>query len=170
MEDSGSARWPGDDQNPQSAQGAHTPLTGTPRREARPALRAEATATEYNAAQLRRQFHDWLALDTAASVVDQLVLVVYEAVANTVEHAYADRTDGPGPVRLEAYCADGHLLVTVSDEGTWRAPTGDRYRGRGLQLMRHLADEVTVESNHNGTVVHLRADPGTTTPLQPGTE
>lgn len=148
MDDSG--RGPGDDQDPQSVQ-------GTPGRDARPALRTEATATEHNAAELRRRFHDWLALDTAVGIVDDLVLVVYEAVANAVEHAYAGHTDGPGPVRLEAHRADGHVLITVTDAGTWRAPTGDRFRGRGLTLMRHLAQEVTVESDYNGTVVHVRA-------------
>ncbi|MPZ65508.1 MAG: hypothetical protein GEU83_08305 [Pseudonocardiaceae bacterium] len=170
MEDIGGATGPGDDQDPQSARGADPPLTATSCRDARPPLRAETAATDRNAAELRRQFHHWLALDTAADIVDDLGLVVYEAVANAVEHAYADHTDGPGPVRLEAHRTDGHVLIIVADEGTWRAPTDDRFRGRGLQLMRHLAQEVTVDSNHDGTVVRLRADLGTTTPLQPDIE
>lgn len=32
-----------------------------------------------------------LVVDVAGSVVDELVLVVYEAIANVVEHTYSDR-------------------------------------------------------------------------------
>ncbi len=158
--DSGNPRWPGDDQDQQAAQGADSRLMSTPYEDARPPLRAEVTATEHNAAELRRQFHHWLALDTTAHTVDDVVLAVYEAVANAVEHAYAEHPDGPGPVRLVARRIADHVLITVTDEGAWRAPTGDGFRGRGLQLMRHLAQEVTVDRTPDGTVVHLRADLG----------
>lgn len=134
-------------------------MTSHPRRDARPPLRVDEIASARTAAQLRRQLQDWLLLDVPSSVVDDLALVVYEALANTVEHAYLDHVDGTGPVRLEAYRTDGHVVVRVTDEGTWRASTdGDRFRGRGLALMRHLAHEVTVDSDHNGTVVHLSVD------------
>ncbi|MQA15164.1 MAG: ATP-binding protein [Pseudonocardiaceae bacterium] len=130
--------------------------TGRPPGDARPPLRVEEIATARSAARLRQQCHDWLILDVPSSVVDDLLLVVYEALANAAEHAYVDHTDGPGPLRLEARRTDGHILITVSDEGSWRAPTGDRFRGRGLPLMRHLAQDVRVASGHDGTVVALR--------------
>lgn len=169
MEDICSAAGRAHDQDARSAQGAHPRLAGTSYPDARPPLRAETAATARNAAELRHQFHEWLALDTAADLVDDLGLVVYEAVANAVEHAYADCTDGSGTVRLEAHRTDGQVLIIVTDEGTWRAATGDSFRGRGLQLMRHLTDEVTIDSDRDGTVVRLRVALDTTTPLV-GTE
>lgn len=144
-------------------------MTSHRRRDGRAPLRVEEIASAHAVARVRQQLHDWLTLDVPSSVVNDLVLVVYEALANTVEHAYVDHLDGTGPVRLEACRTDGQLLITVSDEGIWRTPTGDDpFRGRGLALMRRLAHEVTVDSDHNGTVVHLIVN--LDTPPPPATE
>lgn len=121
-------------------------------------LRAGVVATHRNASVLRRRFHHWLALDVSPELLDDLVLAVYEALANVAEHGYADRPDGPGPLRLEAHRDSGHVLVTVADEGSWRAPTGERSRGRGLPLMRRLTNDVHIVAGHRGTVVRLWAE------------
>lgn len=110
-------------------------MTRHPRRDARPPLRAERVANAHTAAQMRRQLHDWLLLDVPSSVVDDLVPMVYEALANTVEHAYANHAGGTGPVRLEAYRTDGQVLITVSDEGTWRTLTDYDGRRKGRPTM-----------------------------------
>ncbi len=126
--------------------------------EARPDLHIDTLATERNASQLRRVLHDWLLIDIPDGILDDLVLVVYEALANVVEHAYVDHSDGPGPLQLRARRTDHHVVITVTDEGTWRAPTDDRFRGRGLSLMRRLIENVSIDHDHHGTVVHLLAD------------
>jgi anti-sigma regulatory factor (Ser/Thr protein kinase) len=129
-----------------------------PTEDVRAALRAEAVATAHNATALRRLLHDWLAVDLPTNVVDDLVLAGYEAIANASEHAYAGHTDGPGLVRLEAHRAADHILITVADQGRWRAPTGAGFRGRGIPLMRLLTQNVHTRCDHSGTVVHLRAE------------
>lgn len=121
-------------------------------------LRAEVVATVHNATVLRRQFQDWLVLDLPPDIVGDLVLVVYEAVANAAEHAYADHADGPGSVRLEAHRAADHVVIAVSDDGRWRTPTGAGRRGRGIALMRLLAQNVHTRRDHRGTVVHFRVE------------
>jgi serine/threonine-protein kinase RsbW len=112
-------------------------------------------ATDSNASMARRRFRDWLTLDVSSDLLDDLVLAVYEAMTNAVEHGYADQPEGP--VRLQARRGSGHVQITVSDEGSWRAPTGQRFRGRGLPLMRLLTHDVHIVAGHGGTVVQLRA-------------
>lgn len=121
-------------------------------------LRAKVVATYRNASVLRHRFHHWLALDVSPELLDDLVLAVYEAMANVAEHGYAGRPDGPGPLRLEAHRGGGHVLVTVADEGSWRAPTGERSRSRGLPLIRRLTHDVHIVTGHQGTFVRLWAE------------
>lgn len=115
-------------------------------------------ATDRNASMARRRFRDWLTLDVCSDRLEDLVLAVYEAMTNAVEHGYADQPDEPGPVRLQARRGSGQVQITVSDEGSWRAPTGQRFRGRGLTLMRLLTHDVHIVAGHGGTVVRLRAE------------
>jgi serine/threonine-protein kinase RsbW len=126
--------------------------------EIRTPLRAEAVATRHNATVLRRRFRDWLSLDLPPDIVDDLVLAVYEAIANAAEHAYTNNAAGPGPMRLEAHRAADHVLIAVSDEGHWRIPTGAGWRGRGIPLMCLLAQNVHTRCDYRGTVVHFRAE------------
>lgn len=89
-------------------------------------------------------------------MVDDLVLAVYEALANAVEHAY--HPDHPDPVmRLQAQLDHDQLLITITDYGCWRTPRAPGYRGRGLALMRSLTTGVRVCPSLQGTTVHLRA-------------
>jgi hypothetical protein len=54
-------------------------------------------ANLHSARQLRVRFQQWAqTLRTPSAVVDDLVLAVYEALANVVEHAY--HSDHPDPV------------------------------------------------------------------------
>jgi anti-sigma regulatory factor (Ser/Thr protein kinase) len=79
-------------------------------------------ANLHSARQLRVRFQQWAqTLHTPSAVVDDLVLAVYEALANVVEHAY--HFDHPDPVmHLQARLDHEHLLITVTDHGRWRAP------------------------------------------------
>lgn len=113
------------------------------------------------AAQMRQKFAAWLkryfALDpTKASDV---VLAVSEALANAAEFAYSAASQ-PGAMNLLADydSCTAVLSVTVSDEGAWRIADSDKKsisRGRGIPLMRALADRTTIDSTPAGTRVCL---------------
>jgi serine phosphatase RsbU (regulator of sigma subunit)/anti-sigma regulatory factor (Ser/Thr protein kinase) len=105
-------------------------------------------------AALRRIVARWL---TQFGVDDaqrfDITLACSEAAANAIEHAY-----GPRDATFEL---DGHMSaetveVVVSDRGRWRRERKSD-RGRGLQLMNALMDEVIVERGDQGTSVTLRA-------------
>lgn len=83
------------------------------------------------------------------------MLASYEALANSIEHAYRERG---GVILLAAQRTDNHVMITVTDHGQWRPPTAASDRGHGIPLMHELADEVhiTIEENHPGTTVRLR--------------
>jgi anti-sigma regulatory factor (Ser/Thr protein kinase) len=120
-------------------------------------LNLVTAATPQHARWLRVRFKQWLqAVGACAAVVDDLVLAVYEALANAVEHAYLP--DHPHPVvRLQAQLDHDQVLVTISDHGCWRTPRDPGHRGRGLAVMRYLATEVQLYPTAQGTVVRLRA-------------
>ena len=95
----------------------------------------------------------WLATAGAAPEDrNDLLIVLGEAVSNSVEHAYGPR-GGEIHVRLEHTPPD--VLVTVRDYGTWREPRG-RGRGNGTTLIRACSDEADIEHGPSGTVVRCR--------------
>lgn len=77
-------------------------------------------------------------------------------VANIVDHAYTDNLDGPGAVRLTARRSHDVVLITIADDGRWRAATGEPHRGRGLPLIRLLVQNVHLTHTPTGTVMYLR--------------
>lgn len=88
------------------------------------------------------------------TLVETMSLGVYEAVANAVEHAYHGRE--PGTVALRASLAEvpDTVVVTVSDEGRWRASESEPgVRGRGIPLMHALSSDVTISPGPGGTTV-----------------
>jgi anti-sigma regulatory factor (Ser/Thr protein kinase) len=90
--------------------------------------------------------------DVDAAVRAELVLAASEALANGLEHS------GPG-VRLRAEVLPRdqgrEVVVTVVDHGRWRAASPDPERGRGLQIIGALVDDVVLEAG-SGTTVVLR--------------
>ena len=126
--------------------------------------KTDVTAAPELAAQIRREFSDWLrghfTLDpTKASDV---VLAVNEALANAAEFAYV-AAKRPGVMHVRAdYDGDAAVLtVTVSDEGAWRATapqTQEHRRGRGIPLIHALTDRATFDSTPSGTEVCLQWD------------
>jgi serine phosphatase RsbU (regulator of sigma subunit)/anti-sigma regulatory factor (Ser/Thr protein kinase) len=103
--------------------------------------------------ELRRRLEPWM-LHAGASQEEayDIVLATCEAAANAVEHAY-----GPGEARFRVTVREekGEVTVGVHDEGAWR-PQRDPRRGRGLEVMRLLMDDVSVTSSDGGTNVRLR--------------
>ena len=113
------------------------------------------------AAQIRQEFSVWLkryfALD--ATKVSDVVLAVNEALANAAEFAYSARRRA----RRDAFARrlrqrysrpDGHR-----DRRGRLAHRGlreeEHSRGRGIPLMRALADRATIDSSASGTRVRL---------------
>lgn len=93
----------------------------------------------------------------SATLVDDLTIAVYEALANVVEHAYP--SDHPEQVmRLRAQFDYNQVLITISDQGSWRTPAAAGSRGRGLIIMRYLATDVQLHATDHGTTVQLRVD------------
>lgn len=150
------------------------PSTGVPdwTADQAPDIRAPLTITApadgSTASWARHEFNAWLAIDVpAGELFDDLVLAVYETLANAADHAYLD-TD-TGPMQLLARRSRTALHVTVTDRGTWRTPASPTtaaptVRGRGLPLIRVLVHDVHLELGPRGTTVHLR------TPLPPPAE
>ena len=59
-------------------------------------------------------------------------------------------------VELEASLAGGVVEVVVRDSGSWRDGSPDGDRGRGLELIRALMDDVDVRRGAGGTEIRMR--------------
>ena len=95
----------------------------------------------------------WLG-EAGADAVEthDITMACNEACQNAIEHGYelgADLFD----VVLSRSGAD--VSITVRDHGGWKTTTTPD-RGRGLELMRELMDDVEVAANELGSAVSLR--------------
>src|SRR6202008_1961074 len=130
------------------------------------------------AARLRRQLIEWARNEGIPSdTTYDIGLACYEAMANTVVHAYPHGT--VGPLELHARLDPGAVVVTVADRGRWHdaeaeagAEVGgepdmvsdvesgeqeeERRGGRGLDLIRRLSDDSEVVRGEYGTTVRMR--------------
>ena len=101
---------------------------------------------------LRNTLGRWLrAAGASQDELFDVTVSASEAAANAIEHAYGAR-EATFSVRCEH---DGRLAtVTVLDRGRWRTtrPAGG---GRGLQIMRALADSVEIDTGEHGTIVTI---------------
>lgn len=127
-------------------------------------VRTRVAADALSAHRIRVEFRNWLDrhFTLGAERFSDLVLAVSEALANAAEFAYSDTADNPatqGTMDVSAaYDAKSDTLaVTVNDRGRWRQRTGtkDVTRGRGIPLMRVLADEADIRGTPHGTQVKL---------------
>lgn len=123
------------------------------------ALERSVVADAESVARLREEFSCWLR-DFGLSAVrhNDLVLAVNEALANAAEFAYLGGR--PGRVNLSARhdTAGRAIIVTIADHGRWResGPAAvPQLRGRGIPLMRALADHVAIAKSDAGTTVSL---------------
>ncbi|MGW6035381.1 ATP-binding protein [Gordonia terrae] len=147
-------------------------------------LTLSVAATPESAHLFRQHFTRWLdaTLDVDAERRSDIVLAVYEAVANAAEHAYAADAPSPGPqpsgnqspvaqspaaqssatrsraIEVRAHVTrDESLEVTVTDSGRWKSDASSSpYRGRGLALISALSDASDVTRGPDGTSVTLR--------------
>lgn len=116
-------------------------------------------ASADSAHAFRVRFTQWVSdtLPIHNERLPDIVLAVYEAVANTVEHAYTDRID-VGTTTIEGHYryTTRTLDVTVADQGTWQPPQHSRDKGRGIALMNALCENADITTGPSGTTVSLR--------------
>ncbi|MDQ1660880.1 MAG: hypothetical protein QOJ68_860 [Blastococcus sp.] len=118
-------------------------------------------------AEIRRHVRTWSArAGLSEEVREDLLLVLGEALANAVEHAYAYSAHGVASGQCEYLVRrepDGSVRVRVTDGGVWRPPPEDKgHRGRGLELIAALAVDVEIGPAPGpgaGTVVSFRLPP-----------
>lgn len=128
--------------------------------DARPTLTRSARADPRAVAEFRRALRRWLddVIDLDTDRKADVVLATDEALANCADHAYRGR-DTPGLMTLQVnYDPRKFILaVCVSDHGVWVDPDfeANPLRGRGILLMRAIADDVTVQGTGRGTTVCL---------------
>lgn len=104
-------------------------------------------------AQIRFAMRRWLiGAGVPAEDVNDLLVAVGEAAANSVEHAYG-ALRGTIEVRLDL--DSNEAVAMVRDKGKWRPPRGDN-RGRGMLLMERCSDDVQIASSASGTEVTIR--------------
>ena len=129
-------------------------------------IRTRVAADARSAARTRAEFGRWLDrhFTLGAQRFSDLLLAVYEAIANAAEFAYVDSSlRGTMDVSAAYDVESDTLAVTVDDGGRWRqsrpepatVPRRTQLRGRGIQLMRALADQVTIDRTPQGTHVTL---------------
>ncbi|RRO14181.1 ATP-binding protein [Saccharopolyspora rhizosphaerae] len=117
--------------------------------------RHDVPASVSSLPRLRNEVNEWArAAGLGDDIAEPLALAAYEAMANAIEHAYAD---GDGVLDVDAVRDESGIEVTVTDHGTWRPPqNSDPMRKRGLPLIERLADEAVVTSGQHGTRVQMR--------------
>ena len=109
----------------------------------------------------RHLLRDWLLLvPVERDSLDSLLLIASELSANAVRHSSGE----PGSVTVDAWVEDVGIVIEVGDDGgsplpiTFdddAIPDPEAEQGRGLFLVRELADEVSAEVREGRTVVRV---------------
>jgi serine/threonine-protein kinase RsbW len=84
-----------------------------------------------------------------------VVLVVEEALANAIEHAYRHVPDNT--ISLTVAHGRTGVRIRVRDHGDWKEPAADGVRGHGLRMIGAVADEVdlAVTDAHTTLSAHI---------------
>lgn len=116
-----------------------------------------------NASDMRSFVGDFMArAEIPEDLADEILMAVGEVVANSCRHGL--RTTGIGEVALRCEISNGHVAITVTDDGPGfnvssviqsGIPDLLSAGGRGFFLMRQLMDRVDVDSSAAGTTVVL---------------
>jgi serine phosphatase RsbU (regulator of sigma subunit)/anti-sigma regulatory factor (Ser/Thr protein kinase) len=124
-------------------------------------LNIEVVADIARLADLRHRVARWLAdIGVDQHIADDVLVAVNEAVSNSMLHAYnGNRAEGTARagnevVRVAMELDDDALSAVVIDCGSWRGRP-EHHDGRGLQLMRALMSDVSVERAAGGTSIRM---------------
>ncbi|MBB3752360.1 PAS domain S-box-containing protein [Mycolicibacterium sp. BK634] len=106
-------------------------------------------------APARAALREWL--NSAGIDHDQaqdVLVAAGEAVTNSIEHGY--RHIEGGTITLQATSEVDQLRLTITDTGAWKPKdTGYSHRGKGIQIMQALMEDVSILRDTTGTIVHL---------------
>ncbi|MFD7658132.1 SpoIIE family protein phosphatase, partial [Actinosynnema sp. NPDC059797] len=129
-------------------------------------LRTTLPARPPSLAAMRREVAAWAnAAGLSEDSLDDLQLTLGEAAANVVDHAYGS---GTGDLEYELATTPTGVHVVVRDRGRWRpVPADPGHRGRGVQIIRALAERVTFDHREDGTTVEFHLAPATDAPTRP---
>lgn len=119
----------------------------------------DPAANPASAHHLRQHFTRWVSatLTTSAQRRADIVLAVYEAVANVIQHAYHGLPQRGVVIVHAAYRPSTRSLrVTVADRGTWQQSQPSSAGGRGLPLINALCETPTISTGPAGTTVTLQ--------------
>ncbi|MBF6257346.1 SpoIIE family protein phosphatase [Nocardia farcinica] len=124
-------------------------------------LRVPAEATRLSA--LRRTLQAWFsAAAVPHDLAADLVAAANEACSNSIEHAYraaahsGEMVDLAARIELDPDGDTERLVIEVVDTGTWQPRSPDPgYRGRGLDMMRALTEELDIDHSGPGTRVRM---------------
>lgn len=123
----------------------------------RPELGFELASATTSVGVARRRIDRWLsAQGAAAELRDRVAVVVSELVTNAVEASAdgfavrADQPDAPGGVRLRV--TNRAEPGAIPPRADWGADSLMAERGRGLAIVAHLCESVSVE-HFGGRVV-----------------
>jgi anti-sigma regulatory factor (Ser/Thr protein kinase) len=120
--------------------------------------RAESIRADLRQLRDARAFAEGAVLDFGldGDAAYRAKLAVSEAVANAVMHGSSSARD---PIELTAVEENGALVFYVKDTGRFvpRVPARGELpeRGRGLEFMRSVMDEVEIRPEADGTVLRL---------------
>jgi anti-sigma regulatory factor (Ser/Thr protein kinase) len=118
-------------------------------------LEVTIPADPLHLAPARAALREWLNSAGIDHEQAQDVLVAAgEAVTNSIEHGY--RHGDGGTITLQAISEVDQLRLTIIDTGSWKPKqTGYTHRGKGIQIMQALMEDVSILNDTTGTVVHL---------------
>jgi anti-sigma regulatory factor (Ser/Thr protein kinase) len=102
------------------------------------------------------------------TLTEDLLIVLGEATANSVEHAYRGRPAGDFSYELRC-TPDGGVTGVVTDGGSWRpVPADNGTRGRGLAMIKAASARSEVRGSEAGTRVEFTLSPAVAAPDTPG--
>ncbi|MGY4712640.1 SpoIIE family protein phosphatase [Mycolicibacterium sp. CBM1] len=118
-------------------------------------LEVTIPADALHLAPARAALREWL---NAAGIdheqAQDVLVAAGEAVTNSIEHGYR-QIDG-GSITLRASSEVDLLHLTITDAGSWKPKeTGYTHRGRGIQIMQALMEDVSIVPDSTGTTVRL---------------
>lgn len=107
--------------------------------------------------KLRRTLTAWLsAAAVPHNLTADLVAATNEACSNSIEHAYQEGATDTERVMISAECAGDRVVIETTDTGTWRPrPADPGPRGRGIDMMRALTEELEIDHPGPGTRVRM---------------
>lgn len=97
--------------------------------------------------------------DLGPALVQDLVIAVSEAAANSIRHAYRDTENGPIEIRISH--RHEFIDVGVIDNGKWKGSldeVGDP--GLGRSIMRAVTDDLQIRTGADGTWVSFKLPTG----------